>query len=47
MVEESWKLVDELVGCKDDCPVLHPYDAGSRGPEAADGVPAVDGRTWI
>lgn len=29
MIEESWRLVDELVHCKDDCPILHPYFPGT------------------
>ena len=29
MIEESWALVDELVHCKDRCPIIHEYEPGS------------------
>lgn len=47
MIEESWRLVDELVHCKDDCPILHSYDRGGPGPSAADELIAADGRSWF
>lgn len=29
MIEESWALVDELVHCKDRCPIIHEYEPGT------------------
>lgn len=36
MLEETWRLVDDLINCKVQCPFLHIYKKGSNGPEAAD-----------
>jgi glucose-6-phosphate 1-dehydrogenase len=46
MIEESWRLVDELVHCKEDCPILHSYEPGGIGPAAADDLIEADGRSW-
>ncbi|MEI6426168.1 MAG: glucose-6-phosphate dehydrogenase [Candidatus Absconditabacteria bacterium] len=35
ILEESWKIVDDLVHCKDHCPIMHTYPRGSNGPEAS------------
>lgn len=46
MIEESWKIVDHLVHCKENCPILHPYEKGTHGPDAVDYLLAMDGREW-
>jgi glucose-6-phosphate 1-dehydrogenase len=46
MIEESWKIVDRLVNCKESCPILHTYPVGSDGPAASDELLARDGREW-
>jgi glucose-6-phosphate 1-dehydrogenase len=39
-VEAAWRIVDPILG---DVTPLHPYDAGSWGPPAADALVAPDG----
>lgn len=46
MIEESWKIVDHLVNCKEHCPILHSYEMGSNGPTAVDTLLEMDGRKW-
>lgn len=46
MIEQSWKLVDQLLYCKDTCPALLPYQPWSTWPEAADRLLTKDGRKW-
>jgi glucose-6-phosphate 1-dehydrogenase len=48
-VELSWRVVDAIrAGWTDETPdALHPYDAGTWGPEAADRLLAADGRRWL
>lgn len=45
-VELSWKLVDRLIESFANAP-LHLYEAGTWGPEAADGLLSRDGREWL
>lgn len=47
MIQESWKIVDDLIDCKENCPILHNYEIGSEGPKAADELLAIDGRKWF
>jgi glucose-6-phosphate 1-dehydrogenase len=46
MIEESWKIVDDLVHCRENCPLLHSYEIGSNGPSAANELITTDGREW-
>lgn len=46
-VEESWKIVDKLVDCRDNCPMVFKYDSGSLGPKEADELLEKDGRVWF
>ncbi|MDD2871318.1 MAG: glucose-6-phosphate dehydrogenase [Candidatus Gracilibacteria bacterium] len=46
MLEQSWKIVDNLVNCKNDCPLIHKYPKGSNGPIASDYLLENDGRKW-
>lgn len=32
-IKKSWKIVDDLVNCKDNCPILHLYEKWSNWPE--------------
>ncbi len=43
-VEESWRLYTPLLEGR---PALHPYEAGTWGPDAADRIPARQGNTWV
>lgn len=47
MIEESWKIVDNLVNCKETCPLLHSYGIGTDGPSAAHELLDMDGRSWF
>lgn len=45
-VEASWQFVDQMIlPCRERQQVLHPYDIGSWGPEAADRLLG-EGRSW-
>ncbi len=45
-VETSWKIVDKLVTCRDNCPMIFKYPVGSYGPQQADNMLKKDGRVW-
>lgn len=43
-VGEAWRIVDGIL----DLPEKpYPYDVGTRGPEEADEIPAIDGNSWM
>ncbi len=46
MLEETWKIVDNLVNCKNNCPIIHKYEKGSNGPIASDILLENDRRKW-
>jgi len=47
-VTTAWQWVDPIIeSWKKDAHSLHPYQAGSWGPDAADELLAKDGRHWI
>jgi len=46
MLRESWRIVDELVNCKENCPIVFPYEMGTDGPEASILLLASDNRVW-
>jgi glucose-6-phosphate 1-dehydrogenase len=48
-VELSWRLVDAIRAgwSEGGSDPLHPYDAGTWGPEAAERLIAADGRRWL
>lgn len=46
MLEATWGLVDTLIHCKDDCPIITPYSQGSRGPLSMDFLLERDGKSW-
>ena len=52
-VEVSWSLLMPVLDlwaenrAPDSATSLHPYPAGSWGPEAAEALPAADGRSWV
>jgi len=45
-VKKSWEIVDKLVGCKDNCPIVFKYECGSYGPIQADKLLEKDNRYW-
>lgn len=46
MLEATWELIDSLIHCKDDCPIITVYDPGSRGPLSQDFLTEKEGRKW-
>jgi glucose-6-phosphate 1-dehydrogenase len=46
MLEESWRIVDDLVNCKNNCPVIYKYEKGSNGPKESDYLLENYGRKW-
>lgn len=45
-VEVSWKIIDNLVECKNNCPMIYKYESGSNGPDAAKKLLERDNRQW-
>ena len=45
-VEEAWRIVDNIIHCKDECPLVEKYTAGSIGPKNAERLLKEDGRKW-
>lgn len=45
-VEKSWEIVDKLVECHDNCPVVYKYDSGTWGPVISNKLLENDGRRW-
>jgi glucose-6-phosphate 1-dehydrogenase len=46
MLEESWRIVDDLVNCKNNCPILYPYEKGTNGPSISYSLLENDNRQW-
>lgn len=46
MLEESWKVVDNLVHCKNNCPILHKYKPQTNWPKSSDLLLEQDGKKW-
>jgi len=48
-IEAAWALVTPILEAWEaaDAKAVHPYPAGSWGPEAADGFIGQDGRQWV
>jgi glucose-6-phosphate 1-dehydrogenase len=46
MLEATWELIDSLIHCKDDCPIITPYARGSHGPDTQDYLLAKSWRQW-
>jgi len=45
-VEASWKIVDSMVNCKKNCPIIHKYKSGTTGPSQSDKLLKKDGKQW-
>jgi len=46
ILEESWKIIDNLVHCKNNCPIVHTYKPGTNWPEASNLLLQNDKRKW-
>lgn len=47
VIEESWRIADQILSYKGDGRVLLPYAAESWGPEKADNILEAEGRRWL
>lgn len=45
-LKESWRLIDPLVNCKENCPYLYSYEKYSLWPTASNSLIEEDGRKW-
>lgn len=46
IILQSWRIVDELLHCKENCPLALPYEIGSKWPIAAQELLEKDGKKW-
>ncbi len=46
MLKQTWQIVDELVNCKDNCPMLFKYDKWTSGPDEMHKLLSKDGKKW-
>lgn len=46
ILKESWMIVNDLVNCKDNCPILHKYIPWSKGPDFTDLLIENDNKKW-
>ena len=46
MLEESWKIVDDLVNCKNNCPILYSYSKWSTWPIVSDILLENEWKKW-
>jgi len=46
MLKQTWKIVDELVNCRDNCPMLFKYDKWTSWPKEMDELLSKDWRKW-
>jgi len=46
MLKQTWKIVDELVNCRDNCPILFKYEKWTSGPDEMHKLLSKDGRKW-
>ena len=46
MLEESWKIVEELINCKNNCPILHEYDSTYNWPKESFTLLEKDWNKW-
>lgn len=46
MLEETWRILEDLVNCKTNCPVVHTYAKGTNGPQQGYTLLENDNRKW-
>jgi len=47
ILEKSWELVDNIVNCKEDCPLIHFYENWSNWPLESEKLLEQDKRVWF
>lgn len=46
MLEETWRIIDDLVNCKTNCPMVYPYEKWTNGPSGSYELLERDNRKW-
>jgi glucose-6-phosphate 1-dehydrogenase len=46
VLEESWRIVEDLVNCHDNCPIVFPYKWWENGPKESYDLLERDGKKW-
>ncbi len=46
ILKESWTIVNDLVNCKDNCPILYKYEPWTKWPEIANNLIEDDNKKW-
>lgn len=46
MLEETWRIVEDLVHCKTNCPIVSPYEKWTNGPLGSYKLLENDNRKW-
>lgn len=46
VLEESWRIVEDLVNCKNNCPMVLSYKSWENGPKESYDLLERDGNTW-
>ena len=46
MLAESWRILEDLVNCRDNCPILFSYEWWENGPKESYDLLETDGNTW-
>lgn len=46
ILRQSWEIVDSIINCKNDCPLVHIYKKGSKWPIQSDKLLEKDNRKW-
>jgi len=48
MLKEAWRIVDDLVNCKNNCPIVYKYKKNTNWPQAAYNLLKNDNKmVWI
>jgi len=47
ILKQSWLLVDDIINCKNDCPIIKYYEKNTRGPIESDYLIEQDWRKWF
>ena len=46
ILKESWKIVDDIINCKDDCPIIYEYKKWTKWPQQSDELLKNEWREW-
>jgi glucose-6-phosphate 1-dehydrogenase len=46
ILEQSWKIVDDIINCNENCPLISEYEKWSKWPIESDKLLERDWRKW-